>query len=141
MRILVVAAILGTLSSVYTIGAAEAEPKPDPAPLYVHFFTPAPDGTNETLHLLTVRFRTSEEFEVITKWSFQGRIDAREKQLAVNLKTSYNGGTFVGEVDHGKRYETTFLVTSPSVRLCSFAITQDRDPKEFVSRPYFEEKE
>ena len=34
--------------------------------------------------------------------------------------------------------ETTFLVASPVIRRCSFAITNNRASKEFVGQPYFE---
>ena len=140
VRLLILIAVsLVFLSRIHVLAAAEqeTESKSDTAPLYLHVFTPNPDGSNETLHLMTVRFRPSEEIDVITKWSFSGRIEERENTYVADLKFSYNGGVFEGEVEVGKRYETTFLVSSPTIRLCSFAITHLRDPGEFVSHPYF----
>lgn len=139
MRQVLIPVVVGMVLGTFV--AANADDKPDEksaaAPLYLHVFTPDPDGSNETLHLITIRFHPSEEIEVISKWSFKGRIDAREDKFVADLTFSFNGGLFDGEVEMGKRYETMFVVASPAVRFCSFAITNSNAPKPFLDRPYF----
>lgn len=107
-------------------------------PFYLHAFTPNPDGSNETVHLITIRFVPSREIEVVTKWSFKGRIEFRDGRLFADLETSFNGGSFSGQVETGERFETSMMLASPAVRFCSFAVTRSKDPEEFLARPYFQ---
>ena len=104
---------------------------------YLHAFTPKPDGSNETQHLVTIRFVPSQRIEVITNWTLTGQIDFKEGKWFADLKTSFNGGIFKGQVELGDRFETTMMAASPGIRLCSFAITRKNDPKELLKKPYF----
>lgn len=132
--------ILGTLFAAWTLAAPETKPplKPVPAPLYIHVTAASPDGSNKRQHLMTVRFRPSEEIEVIAGSTLKGRIDTRGKKFHARLKFSYNGGTFDDEVEIGKWYGPTVLTSTGNFRFCAFAITHDNRLKEFLSRPFFE---
>ena len=114
------------------------EKKKEKAPYYLHAFTPNPDGSNETLHLITIRFVPSQKIEVITKWSFEGQMEMRDGKWFADLKTSFNGGQFRGPFEIGKRFETTMMLSSPGIRFCSFVVNRDKDPKEFLAQPFFE---